>query len=41
MMGESVKDVCVTWERYEKNVYVMREREKNVYVMRDMKKMFM
>jgi hypothetical protein len=30
-MGESVKDVYVTWERYEKEVYVMR----------DMKKMFM
>ena len=32
MMGESVKDVYVTWERYEKEVYVMRD-VKNVYVM--------
>ena len=32
MMGESVKDVYVTWERYEKEVYVMRD-VKEVYVM--------
>lgn len=35
MMGESVKDVYVTWERYEKEVYVMRDMKKNVYVMRE------
>ena len=28
MMGESVKDVYVTWERYEKEVYVMRDMRK-------------
>lgn len=28
MMGESVKDVYVTWERYEKEVYVMRDVKK-------------
>ena len=27
-MGERVKDVYVTWERYEKEVYVMREMRK-------------
>ena len=31
-MGERVKDVYVTWERYEKEVYVMRDM-KEVYVM--------
>lgn len=35
MMGESVKDVYVTWERYEKEVYVMRDMRKNIYVMRE------
>ncbi len=34
-MGERVKDVYVTWERYEKEVYVMRD-VKEVYVMGDM-----
>jgi hypothetical protein len=32
-MGERVKDVYVTWERCEKEVYVMRDMKKNVYVM--------
>ena len=31
-MGERVKDVYVMWERYEKEVYVMRDM-KDVYVM--------
>ena len=31
-MGEGVKDVYVTWERCEKEVYVMRDM-KDVYVM--------
>ena len=32
-MGERVKDVYVTWERCEKEVYVMMDVKKNVYVM--------
>lgn len=35
MMGERVKDVYVTWEICEKEVYVMMD------VMMDIKKMFM
>ena len=35
VMGERVKDVYVTWEICEKEVYVMMD------VMMDMKKMFM
>ena len=31
-MGERVKDVYVTWDRCEKDVYVMRDM-KDVYVM--------
>ena len=38
-MGERVKDVYVTWERCEKEVYVMRDM-KDVYVMRDMKNVY-
>ena len=34
-MGERVKDVYVTWERCEKEVYVMRDM-KEVYVMGEM-----
>ena len=40
-MGERVKDVYVTWERDEKEVYVMREMRKNIYVMRERGKRFM
>ena len=32
-MGERVKDVYVTWEICEKEVYVMMDVKKNVYVM--------